>query len=156
MNYAQYLNFDTVNGSGIRCSLWVSGCTLACKGCFSPESQCFEFGKPYTQDFEDKVIADLAKDYISGLSILGGHMFEEKNIVPCVNLLQRVKRDLGKDTTVWTGRTLESILKHPPYKEALRFIDVLIDGPFVESLKDSELKWRGSSNQRILISGRDF
>lgn len=156
MNYSQYLDFDTVNGSGIRCSLWVSGCTMACKGCFSPEAQCFDYGKPYTKDFEDKILEDLSKNHISGLSILGGHMYESQNIEVCTSLLQRVKSETSKNTTVWTGRTLDSILGHEKYAKSLQFVDTLIDGPFVESLKDTSLKWRGSSNQRILFKGTDF
>jgi len=84
MNFSAYQDCDTVNGSGIRCSLWVSGCTVGCRGCFSPAAHDFNYGKEYTQEFEDKILEDLKRDFIKGLSILGGHMFEDRNFETCL------------------------------------------------------------------------
>jgi anaerobic ribonucleoside-triphosphate reductase activating protein len=155
MNYSSYINSDTVNGEGIRCSLWVSGCSLNCKGCFNTDSRDFNFGNAYTQEFENIILNDLKKPYISGLSILGGHMFEKGNYEACLSLIKRVKQDFdNKDIYVWSGYTLDIIKQK--YNESLEYIDVLIDGPFIESLLDTTLYLRGSSNQKILKKGLHF
>jgi anaerobic ribonucleoside-triphosphate reductase activating protein len=157
MKVAQYSACDTVNGKGIRCSLWVSGCTLNCRGCFSPEAQDFAYGVDYDVDFMDRILRDLSQNYIQGLSILGGHMFELPNYLGCLDLIKKIKFQFPqKDIYVWSGRTLEAIENHSLYQESLNWIDVLIDGPFVESKKDLTLLWRGSSNQRILHRGQDY
>lgn len=156
MRYMQYQPCDTVNGSGIRCSLWVSGCTINCKGCFSPKSHKFENGKLYDADFEQMILQDIAKPHISGLSILGGHMFERQNFETCLELVKKVKSIPGKNVYAWTGHVLSKIQQDSQYAEALDYVDVLIDGPFVESLSSKSLYLCGSSNQRILYRNADF
>ena len=149
MKVAQYFNCDTVNGPGIRVSLFVSGCTVGCKGCFSPKSHSFDYGKEFDLL---QVLEDLRPSHIKGLSILGGHMFERPNIGPCFELLNALRYEFGstRDVWVWTGLTYERLLAIPEYAKALPLIDVLVDGPFVEKLKDRTLPYRGSSNQRII------
>lgn len=155
MNYSQYINCDSVNGEGLRCSLWVSGCTLKCKGCFSPKTHDFKYGQEFTNEIEFKIIQDLKQSHISGLSVLGGHMFEILNYDRCLEFLYKVKQEVPeKNIWVWTGLTLDKISKK--FQESLDLIDVLIDGPFIESLKTEKLAWRGSTNQRVLIKGKDF
>lgn len=155
MNYAQYFNADTVNGPGIRVSLFVSGCTMKCAGCFSPQSHNFKYGTPYTPEFEEKVLNDVNRDHIHGISILGGHMFEDQNFHECLMLISKVSVDLKKSVYVWTGHTLEYIQRHHEYSTALKYIDVLVDGPFILSLRD-KLHLRGSSNQRVLYRNVDY
>ena len=157
MHFAQYNNCDTINGEGIRCSLWVSGCTLKCKGCFSPDAQNFDHGLEFDLAMANRILMDLNQSHIRGLSILGGHMFEEPNIKTCVSFLATVKFKFPKKNVyVWSGLTLDKIQRHSVFVTALEYIDVLIDGPFIESLKDLELPLRGSSNQRVLKKGLDF
>lgn len=148
MNYCGLNPYDTSNGPGIRVSLFVSGCRMHCKGCFNPESWDFKYGKKFEVDNEGRyIIALLSNPYIKGFSLLGGDPFEPEHKETLLNLLSCIKIYCpNKSIWVWTGRKYDQIKDSP----ILEFIDVLIDGPFIEHLKDPKLKYRGSSNQRIL------
>lgn len=149
MNYGRINKTDIANGPGVRVSLFVSGCRNRCKGCFNPETWDFNYGEKFTGSVFGEICEAMEPDYISGLSILGGDPMEPENI----NMIKTVARgikDCFPDKTIWiyTGYTYEYVsLKYP---EILDYIDVLVDGPFIESKKDISLKFRGSSNQRII------
>ena len=198
MNYASIRTCDIANGEGVRVSLFVSGCTHHCKGCFNAEAQAFDYGEPFTREVEDRILAALEPDHIAGLSLLGGEPMEPANQRALVPFLRRIESfrvgigsnrvgigsnrvGIGSDAqtqtddsttaqsderttlfvpkkTLWvyTGCVLEE-LKDPDSRwhtevtdEFLSMIDVLVDGPFVEELKDISLQFRGSSNQRII------
>ena len=150
MNYAALKKFDIANGPGVRVSLFVSGCRHHCKNCFNREAWDFSFGKPFTEETEREILAELDKEYIKGLSLLGGEPFEPENRAALTELLKKVK---GKypEKPVWcyTGFEFERLTDQTA-REMLSLIDVLVDGKFVEELKSLDLIFRGSSNQRIL------
>ena len=157
MNYAAIRTCDVANGPGVRVSLFVSGCTHRCKGCFNESLWDFAAGEPFTETVEVRIIEASAPSYIDGLTLLGGEPFEPSNqecLVPFLRKWRRANR--AKDVWCYTGCVLEKDLLTPPRwrtpftDEMLSMIDVLVDGPFVESLKDISLRFRGSSNQRIL------
>ena len=150
MNYAALKKFDIANGPGVRVSLFVSGCRHHCKNCFNREAWDFDYGKPFTADTEEEILTELDKDYIKGLSLLGGEPFEPENRRALTELLKKVKqRNPEKPVWCYTGFELEK-LTDPTASEMLSLIDVLVDGKFVEELKSPDLIFRGSSNQRIL------
>lgn len=157
MHYGEIKNCDIANGIGVRVTLFVSGCTNRCKGCFQPETWDFSYGNTYTKETEDSLIELLRPSYITGLTLLGGEPFEPSNQREIVKLLRRVKSELPLKT-VWafSGFTLESLLEREPHPrcevtdEMLSMIDVLVDGKFGEDKKDISLRFRGSSNQRII------
>ena len=131
MKYVQFREFDTTNGPGVRVSLFVSGCTLHCKGCFNPESWDFNVGDDFTDETIEKIIDLINRPYMSGLSILGGDPFEKENIDAVTELCKRVRVACpGKTIWVWTGRKYEHFKDHP----IMQYIDTLVDGPFVEKL----------------------
>lgn len=147
MNYCGLNKYDTSNGPGIRVSLFVSGCRMHCKGCFNPESWDFNYGKKFEIDDTGRYIVSLLSNpYIEGFSLLGGDPFESEHEKELLNLLINIKTFTNKSIWAWTGRKYDQIKDSP----LLEYIDVLIDGAFIEHLKDSKLKYRGSSNQRIL------
>ena len=157
MNYATIKWADVANGPGVRVSLFVSGCTHRCPGCFNEEAQDFAYGQPYTRTEEDKIVAALAPTHIKGLSLLGGEPFEPDNQRALLPLLRRIKEKYPeKEVWCYTGYTLETELwrdsraRCEVTDEMLSLIDVLVDGPFVEAQKDLNLRFRGSANQRIL------
>ncbi|MDD6311346.1 MAG: anaerobic ribonucleoside-triphosphate reductase activating protein [Firmicutes bacterium] len=148
---------DCANGIGMRVTIFVSGCTNHCKGCFQPETWDFEFGKEWTSEHEDYVISELSKSYYSGLTILGGEPFEPSSQEVLVGLIKRIREELpNKNIWMFTGNVYERDLlpgcrKYTDYTDdILDNIDVLVDGPFVESKKSLTLKFRGSSNQRLI------
>ena len=157
MNYCQIFRADVANGIGCRTSLFVSGCTHHCKGCFQPETWDFDYGEPYTQETEDFVAASLTPEYINGLTVLGGEPMEPRNQAAVADFLEAFKRRFP-DKTVWvyTGDTYEGLVDpdSPRRTEVtdrlLGLIDVLVDGPFIEELKDISARFRGSSNQRVI------
>lgn len=157
MNYAALKKYDVANGEGVRVSLFVSGCTHKCEGCFNAEAWDFAYGDPYTDKTEEEVLSALDKGYIAGLSLLGGEPFEPANQRVLVKLLARVKK-LFPDKSVWcySGYTFDTDLAEggrahtEVTDEMLSYIDVLVDGEFVQELKDLKLRFRGSSNQRII------
>lgn len=154
MNYSQLIACDTANGEGIRTSLFVSGCTNHCPGCFNQEAQDFNYGKLYTQDTENILLDCVKQPYISGLSILGGDPLCQDDMgLITLNFLAHKVHSLGKTVWLWTGFkwenfnftnnfSLQSLL--------LSACDVVVDGPFIEAEKDLSLAFRGSKNQRII------
>lgn len=157
MNYAKIKETDVANGPGVRVSLFVSGCTHHCKGCFNPETWDFQYGQLYTQETENMILQALNHDYIRGISILGGEPFEEDNRGTIVELLQRVKAQFPqKDIWCYSGYHYENDML-PWVKEGkhdvltlLEQIDFLVDGEFIENQKNLRLPFRGSENQRII------
>lgn len=157
MNYSALKPYDIANGEGVRVTLFVSGCTHHCKGCFNESTWDFSAGEPFTEEIKQKVIEYLAPDYIQGLSLLGGEPFEPENQAVLAPLLRLVRKTYpNKDIWCYTGCIYERDLLSPTRwrteftDSMLESIDTLVDGPFIESLKDISLKFRGSSNQRIL------
>lgn len=147
MNYAKIKPVDVANGEGVRVSLFVSGCSHHCKGCFNAELWDYNAGKEFTKATEDEIMKRLGKDYIAGLSLLGGEPLDPNNRHVLEELCWKVKRRFpDKPTWCYTGYRWEYIKDLPIRK----YIDVLVDGQFVEALKDPRLKFRGSSNQRII------
>ncbi len=156
MNYGNIKRLDVADGEGVRVSLFVSGCRNHCENCFQPETWDFSYGQAYTRETEDKILSLLEPYYVDGLTLLGGEPFEPENQRELVKLLRRVRAE-RPEKTVWcySGYTFEQMRSegHPRCEvtdEMLGLIDVLVDGRFVEALKDISLKFRGSSNQRII------
>ena len=147
MNYGIIRKVDVANGLGVRVSLFVSGCRNHCKGCFNPETWDFRYGKPFTEETENEIIEALRPSWIQGLSILGGDPFEPENERELIPFLRRVRKELPeKDIWIYSGYTFEEL----EGRELLRYADVLVDGPFIEDMKDAGLAFRGSRNQRII------
>ena len=156
MNYSGIKTFSIENGTGVRVSLFVSGCRHRCKGCFNEETWDFNHGKPFTKEVEDEIIESLKPDYMAGITLLGGDPAEPENQVALVPLLRRIKKELpGKTIWMYTGYLLEDF---KPGKRAccevteefLRHCDVVVDGPFLIDKKNLSIKFRGSENQRII------
>ena len=154
MNIAAIKKFDVSNGEGVRVSVFVSGCSLHCKGCHNVEAWDFDFGFQYTDEIENSILECCEHPQIKGLSILGGEPFDPKNRECVLNLIKafRNKFSSSKNIWVWTGYTISQLKneKSPIISEILKNVDVIVDGPFKEELRDVTLKFRGSSNQRIL------
>lgn len=150
MYYAQIRKFDTANGVGIRSSLFVSGCTHGCKGCFNQDYKHFRYGRMWTKEIEDEFIAHLHNPNVHGVTILGGEPMDQIRDYDLLNLLKRIKRETNQNIWIYSGYTFEEILAHPRTRELLKQCDVLVDGPFVQELKSLKLRFRGSSNQRII------
>lgn len=156
MNYAAIKNCDIANGPGVRVSLFVSGCTHHCPGCFQPETWDFNYGETFTRDTFWKLIYLLKPEYISGLTILGGEPLEPENMMDIFSLIQEIRYKVP-NKTIWlyTGSTLEELLQRSGIERdliegILICLDVLVDGPFIEDQKDISLLFRGSKNQRII------
>lgn len=158
MNYATIKPYDVANGPGVRVSLFVSGCTHHCKGCFNSEAWDFAYGDPYTQEVEDRIIKALEPSYIKGFSVLGGEPFEPQNQTVVARTLERVKKTYP-DKTIWcySGYDFEKDILAGKLgdweitKRMLNCIDVLVDGKFVEAQKNPQLRFKGSANQRIIL-----
>ena len=156
MNYANIKRTDVANGPGIRVSLFVSGCTHGCRGCFNKEAWDFHYGEEYTALVEDEILRLLAPDYIRALRVLGGEPMEPQNREAVLGLLRKVRqRYPQKDIWCYTGYDYEKdILSWAQQQEAVRellsLIDVLVDGEFVEERKNLRLAFRGSENQRLI------
>ncbi len=157
MYIGEMITADSANGTGIRVSIFVSGCTNHCKGCFQPETWDFEYGRPYTPEIENMIMSELSKSYYDGLTILGGEPFELSNQREIVKLISRVKTELP-DRNIWiyTGFTYDKDLIPGGCRyiectdEILDSIDMLVDGRFVLELRNISLTFRGSENQRII------
>lgn len=157
MYFGAVLTADMANGPGVRLSLFVSGCTNRCKGCFQPETWDFCYGKEYTKEIEDYLLEEVSKGYYRGLTILGGEPFEPGNQEVLIHLIRRMRRECPrKDIWMYTGFVYEKDLvpggcRYTEYTdEILDSIDVLVDGRFEEEQKSLRLNFRGSSNQRII------
>ncbi|MBF6979142.1 anaerobic ribonucleoside-triphosphate reductase activating protein [Aerococcaceae bacterium zg-BR22] len=148
---ADYKPYNFVDGEGVRCSLYVSGCLFACEGCYNKIIQNFNYGQYYTKELEDRIISDLGASYCQGLTLLGGEPFLNTKIL--IQLCQRVRETYGdtKDIWAWSGYTWDELMQETEDKlTLLSFVDVLVDGRFILSKCDLTLRFRGSSNQRII------
>ena len=158
MNYATIKWYDISNGPGVRVSLYVSGCRNHCKNCFNPETWDFIYGKPFTEEVEKSIINGLRPPYIKGFTLLGGDPFEPENQLVLAPFLKRLRKEFPeKSFWCFTGYDYERDLltgklgDAERVEEMLECLDVLVDGKFVEELKDLNLRFRGSSNQRIIL-----
>lgn len=158
MNYAEIKYCDVANGPGVRTSLFVSGCSHHCPGCFNEIAWDFNYGKPFTQDTIDSIIESLKPDYIQGLTLLGGEPFEYSNQKGLLPLVRQIREVLPqKDIWCFTGFLFDKDIienmckKWKETNELLSYIDVLVDGRFVEELKNLNLKFKGSENQRTIL-----
>ena len=157
MNYADIKKVDVANGEGVRVSVFVSGCNHHCKGCFNPEAWNFNYGKEFTEEETEKILQELDHPYVSGLSILGGEPLEYVNQKGLLPLLKKVKEKFPeKNIWCYTGYTFDKDIIGNMFenweqtKELVSYIDVMVDGKFEEDKKDLNLKFRGSSNQRVI------
>lgn len=156
MYYSEIKDCDVANGVGVRVSLFVSGCTHHCKGCFNAETWDFSHGRPFTRETENRLLEMLDKTYISGLTLLGGEPFERSNQQGLLPFLRRMRQTLPQKTIwafsgyTWEELTGQSRARCEETDEILSLLDVLVDGEFVEEEKDISLRFRGSANQRIL------
>ena len=157
MNYATIKWYDISNGPGVRVSLYVSGCRTHCKNCFNPETWDFDYGQPFTEEIENKILDAMEPEYIKGFTLLGGDPFEPENAEVLAPFLKKMRKrypekslwcftgyDYERDLLTGKKGDIETVMK------ILRCLDVLVDGRFVEELKDLNLRFRGSSNQRII------
>jgi len=157
MNYATIKYNDIGNGPGIRTSLFVSGCTHRCKGCFNSIAWDFNYGEPFDKRVEDEIIDSLRKPHIKGITLLGGEPFEPQNQGPLIELTDRIRRELPeKDIWCFSGYTIEEMTEgrlssYDTTIKLLKNIDVLVDGKFVEELKSLMLKFKRSSNQCTIL-----
>ena len=154
MNYATIKNCDIANGPGVRVSLFVSGCTHRCPGCFNEVAWDFDYGQPFTKETIDDILQLLKPDYIQGLTLLGGEPFEPQNQGAVVELLRQVKAHFPqKSIWAFSGYLFEKDIlsgRLGDTAEYLSFLDVLVDGPYVEAKKNLSLRFRGSENQRLI------
>ena len=157
MNYAEIKYYDIANGAGTRTTLFVSGCTHHCDECFQPQTWNFDFGEPFTPAVEDELIESMKPSYVHGLTLLGGEPMEPENQRGLVEFLERVKRELPKKN-IWcfTGDLYENLVDEFSIRRTevtdrmLACVDVLVDGPYMKELHNISLRFRGSSNQRII------
>lgn len=158
MHYGEIKKIDIANGEGVRVSLFVSGCRIHCPGCFNMCTWDFDYGREFTKETEDELIEALGQEFIAGLTVLGGEPFEEENQRVLAPFLEKVKKTYP-NKTIWcySGYIFDKDIQPPDGKRHFEFtdrmiacIDILVDGPFMETRKDITLKFRGSTNQRIL------
>ena len=157
MNYATIKSRDIANGPGVRVSLFVSGCTHRCPGCFNEEAWDFDYGQPFTQEVIDRILEDLAPSFVRGLTLLGGEPFDPRNQGAIVELLRQIKAKYP-EKSIWAFSgylfdrdILPGKLGDPAItREYLSYLDVLVDGPFVQAKKNLTLRFRGSENQRLI------
>ena len=156
MNYAEIKKLDVANGPGVRVTLFVSGCTHHCKNCFNQETWDFNYGKKFTEDTINEILKDLKPEHVKGLTLLGGEPMEPSNQKELVNLVRKVRETYpNKDIWCFSGYLfdkdiIEKMYKNDYTRELLSYIDVLVDGPFIEELKNPSLRFKGSSNQRTI------
>lgn len=157
MKYAKIKKYDVANGPGVRVSIFVSGCNHHCKGCFNKEAWDFNYGQEFTEDTINEILEAMRPNYISGLTLLGGEPFEPINQKGLLKLVRKVKKEYpDKDIWAYSGYLFDKDIMERQVKqlketrELLSYIDVLVDGKFVENLKNPNLYFRGSSNQRII------
>lgn len=149
MKIAQIRKYDVANGPGIRTTVFVSGCTHNCPGCFNKEYQSFEYGKAYSTEVKDEILTHLANPNVKGISVLGGEPFQ--NVDGLIDLLDEAKKRFpDKNVWIWSGYKYDEIVADPQKKQLLLRCDVLVDGKFIAMKKNAMLKFRGSSNQRII------
>lgn len=148
MRYAQIREFDVANGPGVRTTIFVTGCTLGCKNCFNKEYQDFNYGDIWTENQTNQILEYLKSDIIEGLTILGGEPFDNTEVL--IKIVSDIKKGTEKNIWIFSGYVFEKLIKNEKNTELLKLCDVLVDGPFVEKLKNLRLKFRGSENQRII------
>ena len=151
MNYHNIKTDDMLNGDGLRVTCWVSGCSIRCFNCYNPQTWDFNSGIPFTDDTMQEILYDLSKPYIKGLTLSGGHPLDTQNAPKVLEIVKRVKMVFpNKDIWIYTGYVWEDIIKDDTLKEILKRTDVLVDGAYIDELRDISLPFRGSSNQRII------
>lgn len=157
MNYGKIRRYDTANGKGVRTTLFVSGCTHKCKGCFNEDAQSFNYGDKWTKEKEDLFMSYVKDEKVVGVNILGGEPLQQTMDSNLLSLIYRIRKETDKDIWMWTGYTWEQIMDANMSMETnihrkllVENVDVLIDGRFIENMKDLSLKYRGSRNQRII------
>lgn len=150
MKYAKIRELDVTNGPGIRTTIFVSGCTHNCEGCFNKEQQDFNYGNEFTKETENQFVELTKSRQIKGVNILGGEPMQQVMDNTLLDLLKRIKLETGKPIWLWSGYIYEEIINNPKRLELLREVDVLIDGKFEKDKSDLMLKYRGSSNQRVI------
>lgn len=156
MNYQTIMKDDLINGEGVRCSLFVSGCSHGCPECFNEDAWDYRSGTEFSTETVDIILSELSKPYISGLSLLGGDALMPKNIETVIELCKVVKETYpNKNIWCWSGYTLEEIMVNHA-KDIIQYLDVLVDGKFIAEEKNLTLPFRGSNNQRVLFKNKDF
>ena len=151
MNYIKVTKNDIANGIGIGCVLWVSGCDIHCKNCHNQSTWNFNSGQPFTEDTMQEILLTLTKPYISRFTLSGGHPLDPHNAPKVLEIVKRVKMVFpNKDIWIYSGYEWENIIKDETLKEILKYTDVLVDGAYIDELRDISLAFRGSSNQRII------
>ena len=151
MNYEKIDKCSVSNGVGVRTVLWVSGCDIRCRNCHNPQTWDFDSGIPFTEETIQELLYDLSKPYIKGLTLSGGHPLDPHNAPKVLEIVKRVKMVFpNKDIWIYSGYVWEDIIKDNTLKEILKCTDVLVDGAYVDELRDISLAFRGSSNQRII------
>ena len=147
MNYADLRKYDASNWEGIQTTLFVSGCTHNCEGCFNKEQQNFNYGKPFTKEVEDLLIAYAKDEFVDGVCILGGEPLQQ-DLDVIFNLVKRIKAEVDKPIHMWSGYTWEEILQDDKKVDVIMWIDTLVDGRFMLDQRDLSLAHKGSHNQR--------
>ena len=151
MNYEKIDKCSVSNGAGVRTVLWVSGCDIHCYNCHNQQTWDFNSGIPFTDDTMQEILYDLSKPYIKGLTLSGGHPLDPHNAPKVLEIVKRVKMVFpNKDIWIYSGYVWEDIIKNDTLKEILKRTDVLVDGAYIDELRDISLAFRGSSNQRII------
>ena len=151
MNYEKIDKCSVSNGLGVRTVLWVSGCNIHCRNCHNPQTWDFNSGIPFTEDTMQELLYDLSKPYIKGCTLSGGHPLDPHNAPKVLEIVKRVKMVFpNKDIWIYSGYEWENIIKDETLREILKYTDVLVDGAYVDELRDISLPFRGSSNQRII------
>ena len=151
MNYEKIDKCSVSNGSGVRTVLWVSGCNMGCFNCYNPQTWDFDSGIPFTEETMQEILYDLSKPYIKGCTLSGGHPLDPHNAPKVLEIVKRVKMVFpNKDIWIYSGYEWKNIIKDDTLKEILKYTDVLVDGAYVDELRDISLPFRGSSNQKII------
>ena len=157
MNYLDIQHCNMVNGSGLRTVIWVSGCERKCKNCFQPHTHNINSGVRFDKKAKIELFRDNSTDWCDGITLLGGEPLHPMNRQEIISIVKEAK-ELFPNKTIWlyTGYTFEEIQQDSSMVDILNYIDVLIDGPYIDELKDLDIPYRGSSNQRLLRKGIDF
>ena len=151
MNYEKIDKCSVSNGVGVRTVLWVSGCDIRCRNCHNPQTWDFDSGIPFTEETMQELLYDLSKPYIKGCTLSGGHPLDPRNAPKVLEIVKRVKMVFpNKDIWIYSGYVWEDIIKDETLREILKYTDVLVDGAYIDELRDISLPFRGSSNQKII------
>ena len=152
MNYHNIKTDDMLNGDGLRVTCWVSGCSIGCFNCYNPQTWDFNSGIPFTDDTMQEILYDLSKPYIKGLTLSGGHPLDPHNAPEVLKIVKRVKMMFSqKDIWIYTGYTWEQVIRDELLLKILQYTDILVDGAYIDELRDISLPYVGSSNQRIIL-----